>query len=120
MRKYYLASALLAVFLMLGAIPAPAGDVRYSFRPSRFTLKADALPRSGIVFFDTIVGRPVGLATTVAGTGIFIATLPMTLPTGSAGDAGWELVARPGGWTFVRPIGEKDKRFDEKTLTEGP
>jgi hypothetical protein len=99
---------------------AEAGDTGYRFRPSKFNLKSDALPRSGIVFFDAVVGRPVGLATTIAGTGIYLATLPMTLPTGSAGEAGWELVARPGGWTFVRPIAEKDERFDEKGLTEGP
>lgn len=99
---------------------AVAGDIGYRFRPSTFNLKSDAVPRSGVVFFDTIIGRPLGLATTIAGTGVYIATLPMTAPTGSAGEAGWELVARPGGWTFVRPIGETDKRFDEKGLTEGP
>jgi hypothetical protein len=120
MLKKYCFPALAAVVIWLWAIPASAGDIGYSFRPSKFTLKSGALPRSGIVFFDTVVGRPVGLATTIVGTGLYVATLPMTLPTGSVGEAGWELVARPGGWTFVRPIGEKDERFDEKSLTEGP
>ncbi|HAY23261.1 hypothetical protein [Desulfobacca acetoxidans] len=108
------------MFICVWADPALAGDVGYRFRPSKFNLKSDALPRSGIVFFDAVVGRPLGLATTIAGTGIYVATLPMTLPTGSAGEAGWELVARPGGWTFVRPIAEEDDRFDEKGLTGGP
>jgi hypothetical protein len=120
MLKKYFVSALAAVFICLWGIPGEAGDIGYSFRPSKYTLKADALPRSGIVLFDAVVGRPLGLATTIAGTGIYIATLPMTLPTGSARETGRELVKRPAGWTFVRPIAKKDRRFDERGLNEGP
>jgi hypothetical protein len=119
-KRKLLIFTLFSVVICIWANLAWAGDTGYRFRPSKFNLKPDALPRSGIVFFDAVVGRPVGLATTIAGTGIYLATLPMTLPTGSAREAGWELVGRPGGWTFVRPIAGKDERFDERGLNIRP
>ncbi len=117
MSKKYVISTLIGIFFCLAANLASAGDVGYRFRPSYFNLPAEGLPQSGKVFADAVVGRPVGLATTIAGTGIFIATLPMTVPSCSVREAGRQLVVRPGGWTFDRPLG-KPSCYDERSLTK--
>jgi hypothetical protein len=108
-----LASGLICMWVSL----ALAGDIGYTFRPSSFDLQAKGIPRSGVAFADAVVGKPLGLAGTIAGTGIFIATLPMTLPSGDAGEAAWQIVGRPAGWTFVRPLG-RGSSYDEKHLNE--
>lgn len=118
MPKKYFIAALAAVGLCLVANLAAAGDIGYRFKPSTFNLKSKALPTSGIVFADAVVGKPLGLATTIAGTGIYIATLPLTLPSGGAGEAGWQLVGRPAGWTFIRPVGKGDPRYEERHLLD--
>jgi hypothetical protein len=110
----FLASGLICICASL----ALAGDIGYAFRPSSFNLEAKGLPKSGKVFADATIGKPLGLAATIAGTGIYIVTLPMTLPSGAAGEAGWEMVGRPAGWTFVRPVGSGSRRYDEKHLNE--
>jgi hypothetical protein len=117
MKRKFLILAFGIMLICVWANFAVAGDIGYRFRPSKFNLKTEVVPHSGKVFFDALIGRPLGLATTVVGTGVYIATLPITVPTCSAGEAGCELVGRPAGWTFVRPLGEKDERFEEKSLT---
>jgi hypothetical protein len=55
---------------------------------------------------DLLLVRPISLIGTVLGTAGFIVSLPFTLPTGSAGDAGRALVGRPFEYTFNRPLGD--------------
>lgn len=75
-----------------------------------------AEPSASVVAFDAILGRPAGLATTIIGTGVFVATLPFSAPSQSVDTAAWGLVGRPGGWTFVRPMGRSDPRFEEDSI----
>jgi hypothetical protein len=69
-----------------------------------------------VVAADAVIGRPLGLATTIAGTGVFLVTLPFSATSQSVDTAAWGLVGRPGGWTFVRPLGKGDPRFEEKGI----
>ena len=85
-----------------------AGQIGYSMRGSEvgFGFKPNPNPpSSSVVAVDAIIGRPLGLATTIAGTGIFLLTLPFSIPSESTAEAAWGLVGRPAGWTFVRPHG---------------
>jgi hypothetical protein len=61
---------------------------------------------------DAIIGRPVGLLTTALGTGVFVLTLPFTVPSGSVREASWGLVGQPYGWTFRRALGRNDPQYD--------
>ena len=70
-------------------------------------------PSASAVAVDAVIGRPLGLATTIAGTGVFIATLPFSVPSRSVDTAAWGLVGRPGGWTFVRPLGRGKLEYEE-------
>ena len=76
-----------------------AGQIGYSMRSAEkgFAPKPDPeAPNSSVMAADAVIGRPLGLATTIAGTGVFLVTLPFTLPTGSTEDAAWGLAGRPG------------------------
>ena len=59
------------------------------------------------IVFDLVILRPVGLVATVAGTLIFIGSLPISLSTWSIPKAFRALVQRPAVYTFVRTLGEE-------------
>ena len=51
---------------------------------------------------DLLVARPVGILAGIAGAGIFLLTLPFTIPTGSVHDAADRFVVSPFKFSFVR------------------
>lgn len=55
---------------------------------------------------DTFVARPGGLAATVAGSVVFVVSLPFSLISGSTLDAAQKLFVEPAAYTFTRPLGE--------------
>jgi hypothetical protein len=55
---------------------------------------------------DLAVMRPVGLAATIAGTAIFIVSLPFALITNDVPKVAKELVVDPFNYTFDRPLGD--------------
>lgn len=55
---------------------------------------------------DFVLLRPMGIVSTATGTVFFIASLPFSVPTGSAGVAFQKLVADPASFTFARSLGE--------------
>jgi hypothetical protein len=94
-----------------------AGDVGYHFKAeSRGFTRMPGPPSSAVVAADALIGRPLGLATTIAGTGVFLATLPFSAISGSTSETAWGLVGRPGGWTFVRPLGRGEPQFEERGI----
>ena len=75
-----------------------AGQIGYSMRGSEkgFAFKPNPdPPSSSVVAVDAIIGRPLGLATTIGGTAVFLVTLPFSLTSESTGEAAWGLVGRP-------------------------
>ena len=61
-----------------------AGQIGYSMRSAEkgFAFKPDPdPPSSSVMAVDALIGRPLGLATTIVGTGVFLVTLPFTLPS---------------------------------------
>lgn len=94
-----------------------AGQIGYSMRGAEkgFGFKPNPNPpSSSVMAFDGVIGRPLGLATTIVGTAAFLVTLPVTIPSESTSEAAWGLVGRPGGWTFVRPLGRSEPLFEEE------
>jgi hypothetical protein len=93
-----------------------AGQISYNMRGAEqgFGFKPNPNPpASSVVAVDAILGRPLGLATTIAGTAVFLVTLPMSLPSESTAETSWGLVGRPAGWTFVRPLGRGEPVYEE-------
>jgi len=57
------------------------------------------------VLLDLVVLRPIGLIGLVAGTVIYVAAIPFTLPTGNIKKSFRALVERPAAYTFTRELG---------------
>lgn len=96
---------------------ATAGQISYSMRGAEtgFAFKPNPNPpSSAVVAADAIIGRPLGLATAIAGTAVFLVTLPVSIPSESTAEAGWGLAGRPAGWTFVRPLGRGEPVYEER------
>lgn len=107
---------ILAVSLSLTGAGGALGQVGYTLKGSEkgFQEPPPKKPNSGVMALDAAIGRPLGLAATVAGTALFVVTLPFTAPSGSAREAAHGLIVQPGGWTFVRPLGRSDPRFEDR------
>lgn len=64
------------------------------------------------VVADILLVRPVGLAAVVIGSAVFIVALPFSIPSGSVGLTAHVLIVEPFNYTFLRPIGYPDYRWD--------
>ncbi len=84
--------AFLVIFaLITAAVPAMAGEID----------EAD-------IIADALVVRPVSFAAMLVGSVIFVVALPFSIPSGSVGTVGQEIVVTPAKYTFVRPLGDFD------------
>jgi hypothetical protein len=99
------------------SIPVNAQDYNFTAEGKEFKFRErGGQPPSGPGAVDAAAFRPLGLATVIAGTAIFIVTLPFTAPGGNVGAAAENLIVRPGGWTFDRPLGVEKSKWDEPPL----
>jgi hypothetical protein len=62
-------------------------------------------PTAEQMIFDGLIYRPLSLAGTLIGTGLFIVTLPFSLIGGNADVAAERLVKEPASATFDRCLG---------------
>lgn len=58
------------------------------------------------MLIDLVLARPLGLVVTIAGSAIFVVSLPFSLLGGNTDDAWESLVVSPAEYTFGRPLGE--------------
>ncbi len=93
-----------------------AGELGYSLDGAGKGFKTPLEPNSTVLALDALVAKPMGLCTTVVGTGVFAITIPFTAPSGDLGRAGRAMVVNPAGWTFMRPLGKSDFRFEDPPL----
>jgi hypothetical protein len=57
---------------------------------------------------DIILARPLGVLAGIVGTGIFIVSLPFTIPTGAVGDAANMFIVQPFQFSFTREFPDED------------
>gem|GEM_PF-1014291 len=62
-------------------------------------------PPTPMAMVGDVLTRPVTAGITLLGTGLFLVTLPFSLPGGNAGQAGDVLVVKPFQATFLRCLG---------------
>lgn len=68
---------------------------------------AQAESPSGIeMLLDVVVARPLGLASMVLGSAVFVVALPFTIPNGDVDSAAEQLVRKPARYTFKRRLGD--------------
>lgn len=59
------------------------------------------------IVMDLAFFRPLGLVATIGGTVVYVASLPISLPTQSAGKTFNAFVVGPARYTFVRRLGDE-------------
>jgi hypothetical protein len=57
---------------------------------------------------DIVIARPLGVVAGILGTGLFIVSLPFTVPTGSVGDAADMFIVQPFQFSFTREFPDDD------------
>jgi hypothetical protein len=87
-----------AAFALAAATAAPAQDYREGI---------DDTPSAGAMAFDLLIARPVGVVATVAGVGLFVLNLPLSIIQGEPpAEPARRFIVQPARWTFQRPLGE--------------
>ena len=94
-KRPVLASVLASTLMLTAMAPmqASAGSSAQD-RPGEIAMIADSL-----------IARPVLLASTIVGAGLWLVTSPFSLLGGNIGEAGQVLVMNPGKSTFIRCLG---------------
>ncbi len=86
----------LALATALASTPATGSALAYKETDS---------PPGAVMAADVVVIRPVGLAATVIGSGLFMVSLPFAALGSNTGEVAQRLVVEPAAFTFSRPLG---------------
>ena len=70
-----------------------------------FERRPNEEPSAAKVVADGLIARPLGLATTLAGTGLFIVTLPFSIPSGSVRESAQGMIVRARGLDIREALG---------------
>jgi hypothetical protein len=98
---------LVLVAALVGAIPRASAQMAYQSGPDTIDQEQIVREPSGAeMAVDAVFARPLGLVGTVAGSVLWLLTLPVTLPSNSTERAAKQMVAKPAEFTFKRPLGQ--------------
>jgi hypothetical protein len=92
---------------LAGTISPASAQV--SYQGSQDTVDEEQIrrePTGAEMAADALVARPLGLVGTLAGSLVWVLSLPFTLPSHSTERAAKQLVAKPAEYTFKRPLGQ--------------
>ncbi|MBH04488.1 MAG: hypothetical protein CMP08_10265 [Xanthomonadales bacterium] len=103
-----LAVFVLVAMLMSTPLTAAAQD---SLRDTPYAYDART-PSAGAMAFDAVIVRPLSLAATVGGLGLFVISLPFSVIGDNVNESGSRLVGEPGRYTFTRPLGEFEQAYN--------
>lgn len=76
----------------------------------------DESPNEFAMVGDLLVARPIGAAMTVAGTAVWVVSLPFTLLSGHASEAAGTLIGGPFETTFMRCLGCRNTGYTGKDI----
>jgi hypothetical protein len=103
MKLFRSTAAALALTTGLLALPAYADVAQQnSSGDPMYTVQA---PKAFSMVADLLIARPLLIAATVVGAGVFVVTLPFSAAGGNVDEAGQALVLEPGEAAFVRCLG---------------
>jgi hypothetical protein len=63
-------------------------------------------PTGGMMMWDTLFMRPIGMVATALGSVVWLVSLPFAALGGNTDESTQALVAAPFEWTFGRPLGQ--------------
>ncbi|NND69072.1 MAG: hypothetical protein HKN19_15890 [Halioglobus sp.] len=96
------------VALMIGCLLLPQALVAQE--------AVDESPNEFAMVGDLLVARPLGAVITVAGTAVWLVSLPFTLLSGHAGEAAGTLILGPAEATFMRCLGCRNTGYTGKDI----
>ena len=91
-----------ALALTTGLLALPVHAQQNSSGDPLYTVEA---PGAFSMVGDLLIARPLLIAATVIGAGVFVVALPFAATGGGIGEAGRALVVEPGKAAFVRCLG---------------
>lgn len=109
MNIFRLTAVILALCMSMLSLPA-AANTNVSGNPE---YEVDAPPAYAMVA-DVVIARPLLIAATIVGAGLFVVTLPFTALGGGVSRAGKALVVEPGKAAFVRCLGCTENDYDNQ------
>jgi hypothetical protein len=101
MSPFRMLAATLVMFFGLQITPALAQDAAGSGDP---VYEIESPPAYAMIG-DLLIARPILIAATIIGAGLFVVALPFTAAGGGIGRTGKALVVDPGKAAFVRCLG---------------
>lgn len=75
-----------------------------SFNTSAFGQRSE--PSAGAVAADTLIARPLGIASLVLGSALFLVSLPFSLPGRNVSTVFKTTIIEPAKFTWTRPVGK--------------
>ena len=79
-------------------------------------MTVDESPNEFAMVGDLLVARPIGLAMVVAGSAVWLVSLPFTLLSGHASEAAGALIGGPVETTFMRCLGCRKTGYTGKDI----
>lgn len=110
MNMFRVIAAMLALCFSLISVPVSAANANTSGNPE---YEVDAPPAFAMVA-DAVIARPLLIAATLVGAGLFVVTLPFTVLSGGVDRAGKALVVEPGKAAFVRCLGCTERDYKDQ------
>jgi hypothetical protein len=95
----------LVIFLMATLLIAPLASTALA---EEFFERQD--PGGGMMIFDFVVIRPIGIVATAVGSVFYVISLPFSALGDNTDQAAQALVKDPAAYTFSRPLGDFSKR----------
>jgi hypothetical protein len=95
------------VTLVAGPTVSPAGAYQQNgdCRDREYYTACEPEPTGGMMMWDVLVLRPVGIAGTALGSVAWLVSYPFAALGGNTGESTQKLVSEPFNWTFNRPLG---------------
>lgn len=94
-----------ALVLTTGLLALPAHADVAQQNTSGDPMYTTEYPAAFSMVGDLLIARPLLIAATAIGAGVFVVTLPFSAAGGNIGEAGKALVVEPGEAAFVRCLG---------------
>ena len=102
LKNYVIALSVFMILQFIGLNNVLASESRHDYHENGLGVSGSA----EAMVADVIIARPIGLATTVIGSAVYVVSLPFSLLGGNEKQAREKLMKDPIEFTFKRPLGE--------------
>lgn len=98
----------LALVVTVALVAGPAGGSASAFQHTNrleYYTPVEQEPTGGMMMWDALVMRPVGILGTAGGAVVWLVSYPFAALGGNTDESTQKLVSEPFSWTFSRPLG---------------